>query len=200
MTARSYHQVVARGRRSVRRLLLALAIVVVMAPLMPFFGTVGAAQSPNQPIVETVDVTFPAPNLTRVCGFDVTAHVFGTFTLKVLPSGVELQKIRFQHVFTGPGGSQTVNRVENVKFTSTTPADGTLVETLTITGTLMYHQVVPGHGSIGNNSGSEILQFTWQYDRELDEYVLVDELVLFDAGPNNELSDADFAVICEQLA
>jgi hypothetical protein len=56
------------------------------------------------------------------------------------------------------------------------------------------------HSAIGNNSGREILQFTWQYDDELGEHVLVDFQVLFDAGPNNELNDADFAVICEELA
>ena len=66
----------------------------------------------------------------------------------------------------------------------------------------MYHLVVPGHGSIVNNSGREILLLTWQYDAALDDYVLVDEQVLFDAGPNDDIDDiddADFAVICEVL-
>ncbi len=40
----------------------------------------------------------------------------------------------------------------------------------------------------------------WQYDEELDDYVPVDFHVLFDAGPNDELTDADVAVICERLA
>ena len=37
-------------------------------------------------------------------------------------------------------------------------------------------------------------------DEELGEYVEADFQVPFDAGPNNELDDADFAVICEELA
>lgn len=183
-----------------RLLLLAIALLVGMTPLLASPRSGGAAPGSNQPIVLPVDVTFPAPNLTNRCGVDVTAHVSGTFTFKVLPNGVELDRIRYQHAFSGPGGSLTVNRAENIKFTTTTSPDGTFVDTFTITGTLMYHFVVPGHGSIGNNSGREILQFTWQYDEELEDYVLVDEQVLFDAGPNDELSDADFAVICEQLA
>jgi hypothetical protein len=94
----------------------------------------------------------------------------------------------------------TFNHVENVKFTTTISPDGTLVETVTATGTLLYHNVVPGHGAIGNNSGREVFQLTWQYDEELGEYVEVDFQVLFDAGPNDELTDAEFAVICAQLA
>ena len=179
---------------------IAITVLVGIAPLMASPGTVGAAPGPNKPIVFPVDDTFQAPNLTNQCGFDVLAHVFGTFTVKVLPSGVEHWRIRYQHVFSGPGGSLTVNHVENVKYTATTLPDGTLVETITATGTLLYHIVVPGHGAIGNNSGREILQLTWQYDEELGEYGLVDVQVLFDAGPNNELTDADYAVICEELA
>ncbi len=183
-----------------RWLLLAMTLLVGITPVMASPGTVGAAPNPNKPIVFPVDETFQAPNLTRRCGFAVTAHVFGTFTLSVQPSGVEIWRIRYQHVFSGPGGSLTVNHIENVKFTATTSPDGTLVETVTVTGTLLYHNVVPGHGAIGNNSGREILQFTWQYDEELGEYVLGDFQVLFDAGPNNEVTDADFAVICAELA
>jgi hypothetical protein len=59
---------------------------------------------------------------------------------------------------------------------------------------------VPGHGTIGNNSGREILEFTWQYDERSGEYVELDFQVLSDAGPNNALSDADFALLCQQLA
>ncbi|HYI16126.1 MAG TPA: hypothetical protein VEX37_12095, partial [Thermomicrobiales bacterium] len=168
--------------------------------LMASAGAVGAAPGPNKPIVFPVDDTFQAPNLTNRCGFDVWAHVFGTFTVKVLPSGVEHWRIRYQHVFSGPGGSLAVKHVENVKFTAITSPDGTLVETITARGTLLYHTVVPGHGSIANNSGREILQFTWQYDEELGEYVEVDFQVLFDSGPNDELDDADYAVICAELA
>jgi hypothetical protein len=183
-----------------RWLVLAMALLIGITPLMAPPGTGGAAPGPNQPVVFPVDETFPAPNLTNRCGVAVTAHVFGTFTVKLLPGGVEIWRIRYQHVFSGPGGSLTVNHIENVKFTATTSPDGTLVETVTATGTLLYHNVLPGHGSIGNNSGREILRFTWQYDEELGEFVLVEFQVLFDAGPNNEVSDAEFAVICEELA
>lgn len=183
-----------------RWLLLTMAFLVGITPLMASAGTVGAAPGPNKPIVFPVDETFQAPNLTNRCGFDVWVHVFGTFTISLRPSGAEFVRIRTQHVFSGPGGSLTVNRVENGTVTATTSPDGTLVETVTATGTLLYHNVVPGHGSIGNNSGREVFQLTWQYDEELGEYVLVDFQVLFDAGPNNELNDADFAVICAELA
>jgi hypothetical protein len=183
-----------------RTLLKSLGGGVIAALGLASPGSLGAAPGPNKPIVFPVDETFPAPNLTNRCGFDVIAHVFGTFTISLRPSGVEFDRIRYQHVFSGPGGSLTVKHIENVKVTATTSPDGTLVETVTATGTLLYHNVVPGHGAIGNNSGREILQFTWQYDEELGEYLLVDFQVLFDAGPNNEVTDADFAVICAELA
>ena len=128
--------------------LLSLAFLVGIASLTASAGAAGAAPNPNKPIVFPVDQTFPAPNLTNRCGFAVTAHVFGTFTVKVLPNGVEIDRIRYQHVFTGPGGSLTSNHVENVRFTAVTSPDGALVETVTATGTLLYHIVVPGHGSI----------------------------------------------------
>jgi hypothetical protein len=134
------------------------------------------------------------------CGFDVWAHVFGTITISSRPNGAEFNRVRYQHVFSGPGGSLAVNHTENFTVSSTTSPDGTIVDTVTATGTLLYHIVVPGHGSIGNNSGREILQFTWQYDEELGEYVEVDFQVLFDAGPNDEFTDADFAVVCGELA
>ncbi len=175
-------------------------ILLGITPVLAFPGFVGAEPHPNKPIVLPVDETFPAPNLTRRCGFPVTAHVFGTVTIVSTPGGVYLERIRFEHVFTGPGGSLTVNRVENVKVTTTTSPDGTLVDTITATGTLMYHFVVPGHGSIANNSGREVFQITYQYDEELGEYVEADFQVPFDAGPNNGLTDAEFAVICEALA
>jgi hypothetical protein len=183
-----------------RWLVLALTVLASIMPVLASPGSVAAAPGQNKPIVFPVDDTFPAPNLTSRCGFAVTAHVFGTFTLKVLPSGVEHWRIRYQHVFSGPGGSLTVQHIENVTFTMTTLPDGTLVETDTARGTLLYHPVVPGHGAIGNNSGREVVQFTWQYDDDLGEYVLVDVQVQFDAGPNNELDDADYAVICAELA
>lgn len=170
-----------------RWLLLVIAVLVGTVPLMASPVVVGAAPGPNKPIELTVDDTFQAPMLTSHCGFDVWAHVFGTVTFKVLPSGVEIDRIRLLHVFSGPGGSLAVKHVENGKYTATTSPDGTLVESITATGT------------IGNNSGREILQITWQYDDELGEYIEVDVQFLFDSGPNNELSDADYAVICAEL-
>lgn len=183
-----------------RWLLLAMALLVGMAPLIASPGAAGAAQNPNKPVELPVDETFPAPNLTAQCGFPVTAHVFGTFTFNVQPSGVELWRIRYDHVFSGPGGSVSVNHIENVKFTSTTSPDGTIVDTITATGTLLYHNVLPGHGSIGNNSGREIIQITWQYDEASDTWVEVDFQVIFDSGPNDGFSDEDFALICAELA
>jgi hypothetical protein len=99
----------------------------------------------------------------------------------------------------------TVNRTENIRFSLTILDDGTEVEDLTITGTLMYHMVIPGYGSLANNSGREILQFTWQWDEGEGEgddgaWILIEEQVFFDTGPNNELSDAEFAIICAQIA
>ncbi len=132
---------------------------------------------------------------TSRCGVDIWVHVFGTFTVKVLPNGVEHGRIRYKHVFSGPGGSVSVNHIENVKYTATTSPDGTLVETIKATGQLLYHTVVPGHGTINNNSGHEIIQITWQYDEELGEYVEVDFQVLFEAGPDNNFDDAFWAVI-----
>ena len=183
-----------------RWLMLALALLIGVTPLLAFSGAVGAEPNPNKPVVFAVDETFAATNLTNHCGVEVWAHVFGTFTVKVLPSGVEHWRIRYDHVFSGPGGSFSVNHIENVKFSSITSPDGTLVDTVTATGTLLYHPVVPGHGSIGNNSGREIIQITWQYDEELGEYVEVDFQVLKDSGPNDELGDEYFAVVCEILA
>ena len=182
-----------------RWLLLAIALLVGITPLMASPGAVGAEPNPNKPIVFPVDETFQAPNATNRCGFDVWAHVFGTFTVKVLPNGVEHWRIRYQHVFSGPGGSVAVNHIENVKFSAITSPDGTLVETIMASGTLLYHNVVPGHGSFNNNSGREIVQITWQYDEELGAYVEVDFQVLFEAGPDNNFDDAFWAEFCAIL-
>src|SRR4051794_38489991 len=94
-----------------RWFLLVLALLFGMTPLLASPGSVGAAPNPHKPIVLAVDDTFIAPNLTAHCGFDVTAHVVGTFTFKVKSSGVELDRYRLQYVFTGPGGSQAVHRI-----------------------------------------------------------------------------------------
>ena len=179
--------------------LLAIASLVGITSLMASPSIVGAEQDPNKPIVIPVDETFQAPNLTRRCGFDVWARVFGTITTKVLPTGVQIEHVRLEHVFSGPGGSQTVSQIANARFTTTTSPDGTLVDNVTISGRLMYHQIVPGTGTIDNNSGIEVFQVTYEYDEELGEYVEVDFQDLFDAGPNDELTDEDFALICEQL-
>jgi hypothetical protein len=183
-----------------RWLLLAIAVLVGIAPVMILPSAVGAEPNPNKPIVFPVDDTFQAPGATNNCGFDVWVHVVGTFTVTVLPNGVEHWRIRYDHVFSGPGGSLTVNHIENATFSAVTMPDGTLVETVKATGTLLYHTIVPGHGTINNNSGYEILQFTWQYDEELGEYVLVDEQVLFEAGPDTNFDDAFWAVFCAELA
>ena len=182
--------------------LLALALLVGIVPVLASPGSVGAEPGPYKPIVLPVDETFLAPNLTRHCGVDVWVHLFGTETVSLRPSGAESYQLRLTYVFSGPGGSQTLKRIENGTITTTTSPDGTLVETITVTGQLPspLHQVVPGHGSLSNNSGREVVQITYQYDEELGEYVETDFQVLFDAGPNDELTDADFAVICEQLA
>ena len=180
--------------------LLAIALLVGITAVMAAPGAAGAEPSPNKPIVLPVDDTFQAPMATNRCGFDVWVHVFGTFTFQVLPSGVELDRIRYQHVFSSPGGSVAVTHIENVKYTATTSPDGTLVETITATGRLLYHDVVPGHGSFNNNSGREVVQITWQYDAELGEYVEVDFQVLFQAGPDNNFNDAFWAEFCALLA
>ena len=55
-----------------------------------------------------------------LCGFSVTAHLTGTITFKVLPNGLELDRLRLTYTFTGPGGTTSLGRVENVKYTLTT--------------------------------------------------------------------------------
>jgi hypothetical protein len=179
---------------------LAIVVLVGIAPLMILPGAVGAEPNPNKPIVLPIDSTFPSPTLTNRCGVDVWTHLTGTFAFKVLPNGVEHDRIRTEYVFSGPGGSFAVKHIENVKYSATFSPDGTLVETITATGQLRFHVVVPGYGTLDNNSGREVLQITWQFDEELGEYVEVDFQVLFDAGPNDESSDADYAVLCAILA
>lgn len=183
-----------------RLLVIAVIFFVGMTPLLALPGGVGAAQNPNKPVVEEVEATFPAPTLTAQCGFDVTAHVYGTLTIKAHPRGADHVQYRYTHTFSGPGGSISVNRVENAKITVTALSDDIEVETFIATGTLMYHLVIPGYGSIANNSGREVFQATWQWDAASEAWLLVDEQILFDAGPNDEFSDADFAAICAELA
>lgn len=182
-----------------RVLLVAMVALVGMIPLIAFPGAAGAAQHPNAPVVEDVDVTFPAPNLTARCGFPVTVHVYGTLTVKAHPGGADRVQFRYTHTFSGPGGSVSVNRVENARITLTVSPDGTEVESVTSTGQLMYHNVLPGHGSIANNSGREVFEITWRYDAASDSWVEVEFQSYFDSGPNDGLSDADFAMICDQL-
>ena len=186
-----------------RWLLLAMALLIGIAPLMASPGSVGAAPGPNsnKPTVMYIDDTFLAPNLTLQCGFDVWAQFVGTIRTSVQRNGVLLERVNLRRIFTGPGGSLTVVDVGVNKVTETISPDGTtVVITITTTGSLPYHQVVPGHGSVSNNSGHEILQITLEWDEAAGEYVEVDFQVLFDAGPNDELDDADFAVICAELA
>jgi hypothetical protein len=183
-----------------RLLLLTVALLVGLTPLIASPGTAGAAQNPNKPVVEEVDDTFLAPNLTNRCGFEVWAHVHGTLTVKAHPSGADRVQFRYTHTFSGPGGSVSVNRVENARITLTVLPDGTEVDHITATGTLMYHMVIPGYGSIANNSGREVFEITWRWDEDLQDWIEVDYQLYFDSGPNNELSDAEYAVICEHLA
>jgi hypothetical protein len=186
-----------------RWILLAIACLAAITPLVTSSGTVAAAPGPksNKPTVLYFDDTFEAPNLTRECGFPVTAHFVGTISVSVHPNGVQIERVNFRRNFIGPVNSLTVVDVGVDKITQTVSPDGNMVVlSITTTGSLPYHQVVPGHGSIGNNSGHEILQITLEWDEELGEYVEVDFQVLFDAGPNDELTDEDFAVICDYLA
>ena len=183
-----------------RWLLLAMTFLFGLTPMLASPRLVGAEPSPVKPIVIPVDETFQAPNLTRICGFSVMAHVLGTIAVSTRPGGVGFDRVRFQYDFIGPGGSRSVTVIENYTYTTIASPDGTLVETLTITGRLRYHNIVPGLGSISNNAGREVLLITYQYDEELSEYVEVDFQVLFDAGANDPPTDADFAVICAELA
>lgn len=180
-------------------LLLAMAVLVGMTPLLALPGGVGAAQNPNKPVVEEVESTFPAPTLTAQCGFEVWAHVHGTLTIKAHPTGADHVQYRYTHTFSGPGGSISVKRVENAKITVTDLSDDIEVETFIATGTLMYHLVIPGYGSIVNNSGREVFQTTWQWDAASEDWLMVDEQIVFDAGPNDGFSDADYAAICGLL-
>jgi hypothetical protein len=184
-----------------RWFLLALACLAGITPLVAAPSAVLAAPgpSPNKPVVIPIDDTFVAPNLTAQCGFEVWAHVSGTITVKVLPNGIELDHARLTYDFTGPGGATSTHRVENQKYSATLSPDGTLVESITATGELAYHAIVPGSGSLGNNSGREVVQLTWQYDESVGDYVLVDEQVFFDSGPNDEVTADDYAIICGVL-
>lgn len=186
-----------------RWFLLAMVFLAGLTPLMVSPSSVGAAPGPNanNPTVIDIDDTFLAPNLTRRCGFDVWAQFVGTITTSVRRDGVLIERVNLRRIFTGPGGSLTVVDVGVNKITETISPDGTtVVLTITAAGSLPYHQVVPGQGSVGNNSGREVLQITLEWDEAAGEYVEVDFQVLFDAGPNDELTDEDFALICEQLA
>jgi hypothetical protein len=186
-----------------RWLLLAMVFLAGLAPLMVAPGSVGAAPGPNSnnPTVISIDDTFLAPNLTAQCGFDVWAHFVGTITTSVQHNGVLIERYNLRRIFTGPGGSLTVVDVGVDKITETISPDGTtVVITIASTGSLPYHTVVPGHGSVVNNAGHEILQIILAWDEAAGEYVEVDYQVLFDAGPNDEPDDADTAVICAALA
>ena len=186
-----------------RWLLLAMACLVGVTPLMASPGSVGAAPGPNssKPIVVQVDDFFLAPNLTFQCGFDVWAHFVGTITTSMQGNGVLVNKVHLNRTFIGPGGTLTAIDRGTEKITETISADGlTIVLTITTTGSLPYHTVVPGHGSVANNSGHEIIQITLQWDEVLGEFVEVDFQVLFDSGPNDDLSDEDWAAICNYLA
>ncbi len=183
--------------------LLAMVLLAGLAPLMTAPGLVGAAPGPNsnKPTVTYIDDTFLAPNLTRQCGFDVWAHFVGTITSSVRRDGVLIERVNLRRIFAGPGGSLTVVDVGVDKLTETISPDGTtVVITIATTGSLPYHFVVPGHGSVVNNAGHELLQITLEWDEAAGEYVEVDFQVLFDAGPNDGVTAADNAVICAALA
>jgi hypothetical protein len=112
-----------------------------------------------------------------------------------------IERINVRWIFSGPGGSQTVVDVGVDKATETISPDGsTVVVTVWSSGSLQFHQVVPGSGSIVNNSDHEIVQITLEWDEASGDYVEVDFQVMFDAGPNDDVSGADFDLICEQLA
>jgi hypothetical protein len=184
-----------------RWLLLAMVCLLGITPLMASPGTAGAAPGGNKPTVMYVDDTFLAPNLTAHCGFDVWAHLVGTVRSSVQGNGVVIERVNLRWTFTGPGGSLTVVDTGVDKVTETASPDGTtVILEITSNGSLPYHQVVPGSGSVVNNSGHEIVQITLQWDEAAQDFVEVDFQVLSDAGPNDEVTDEDFAVICDYLA
>ena len=184
-----------------RLVLFAMVCLAVMTSVAGFAGNAAARSdpNPNKPVVEIVDVTFPAPTMSAQCGFDVSVNVYGTFTAKVLNNGVLRLQFHYDHTFIGPGGTFSVNHTENIRDMTVVLEDGSMVQTIRATGNLLYHTVVPGYGTIGNNSGNETIQFTSVWNETTEEYELVD-VQFFDAGPNNELSDEDFQVLCGLLA
>ena len=184
-----------------RLVFFAMVFLAAMTSVAGFAGNASARSdpNPNQPVVETVDVTFPAPTMSAQCGFDVSVNVYGTFTLQFLNNGAVRAQFRYDHMFIGPGGNFSVNHTENILDTVVVLTDGSMVQTIRATGNLLYHTVVPGYGTIGNNSGNETIQFTSVWNETTEEYELVD-VQFFDAGPNNELSDEDFQVLCGLLA
>ena len=116
-------------------------------------------------------------------------------------NGVQIEWINLRRIFTCPGGSLTVVDTGVDKITETVLPDGnSIVLNITTTGSLPYHQVVPGEGTVGNNAGHEILQITLQWDGAAGEFTEVDFQVPFDVGPNDEVTDEDFAVMCDYLA
>jgi|GEM_PF-7010888 len=186
-----------------RWILLAIACSLGITPLIASPGSVEAAPGPksNKPIVVYVDDTFVAPNLTARCEFTVMAHFVGTIRTSVKKSGVQMDQFHIQRNFIGPSGN-TLTAMETgpSTFSESISEDGqTIVITITNSGQLPYHMVVPGYGSVANNSGREVIQITLQWDEELDDYMEVDFQV-FDPGPNDELSDEDYAAICGYLA
>jgi hypothetical protein len=193
-------EVVAMSR--IRWFLLAMVLLAGLAPLMPSPDGVRAAPGPNsnKPMVTYIDDTFLAPNLTAQCGFDVWAHFVGTIRSSVRKDGVLIERINLRRIFTGPGGSLTVVDTGVDKITETISPDGTtIVITITSNGSLPYHTVVPGHGTVANNAGHEVIQITLEWDEAAGEYVEFDFQFLADAGPNDDFSDADYVVICAAL-
>lgn len=184
--------------RPTRRSFVTVLVVLPSLLVVPV-GAVAAQGNPNAPYREEVDVSFAAPNLTRECGFPVTAHVYGTLTIKAHPSRADRVQVRYMHAFGGPGGSVSVNRVENAWITITVLENGTEIEYLTATGQLMYHNVLPGVGSIGNNSGREVFEVTWRYDEETGKWIEVGFESYHDSGPNNGFSDDEWKLLCSKL-
>jgi hypothetical protein len=187
-----------------RWFLLALTCLIGITPLIASPGSVGAAPGPkpNKPIVLSIDDLFLAPNLTDNCGFDVWAHFVGTIKTSWRRSGIQVDQYHIERTYTGPSGN-SLRQMDTGPSTISewVSEDGqTIVLSITNSGQIPHHMVVPGYGSIANNSGHEVLQITLQWDATVGGYVEVDFQVLLDAGQSDDLTADEWTAVCNYLA
>lgn len=178
-----------RTLRAIRRLLLAIVALLVLAP-----ATASAAQPEFYTRYD--DVTIDDPFLTPACGFPVVAHFEGAVKGRNfydkegnLVRSFETYSHRYLHTFT--------NLATGTSFTSSAPAvfryeyheDGS-IRTFTVTG-LQDNITVPGEGSVFHDAGKIVIEggeITFEAGRH-------DEFRLFLLDETQQVQE-----LCEALA